>query len=204
VRGGFDSYFADWSADGKRVLYRIGQSSLVTPGLRSVSVAGGKPAPEAEAATRRLRARDGYDFYPSPDGKWIAAIAEKKDVQSMLITKTTGSKVITLVRRDAQSHPIWSPDSRHILFNRDDGVYVIRREGGQARRLAPYSTDRAVGWSPDGRKILIIRQVEDKERPNKTWSELWVMDADGSRPTRLPFNRKHWSVLDADWDTPRP
>ena len=74
-----------------------------------------------------------------------------------------------------------------------------------------------MGWSPDGRKILIIREVSDKERlatkPAKVkkadrelyrpWFELWVMDADGGRPTRLPFNRKHWSVVDADWDAPR-
>ena len=98
--------------------------------------------------------------------------------------------------------PIWSPDSRRILLNHDDGIDVIPREGGQERRLASYSTDRAVGWSPDGRKILIIRGASDKEKPDKTWSELWVMDADGGRPTRLPFNREHWSVLDADWDAP--
>ena len=198
---GRDSYFYEWSAEGKRLLYAIPRGISGGAAVRSVSVGGGKTAPVAVAATRRLRARGGYYFYPSPDGKWLAAIAMRKnDDDAILITKTSGSKVVTLDRREAE--PIWSPDSRRILLNHDDGIYVIPREGGQERKLASYSTDRAVGWSPDGRKILITRGVSDKEKPDKTWSELWVMDADGGRPTRLPFNRKHWSVVDADWDTP--
>jgi len=196
---GYDNHFVDWSADGKRMLYTIGQWSTVPPALRSLLVADGTSRPEAKAATRRLRAHDGYDFYPSPDGLWIAGHVYKTN--ALTITKTTGSKVVALARRGA-SGPIWSPDSRHIVFNRDDGVYMTSLASGQERKMPGYSHDRAVGWSPDGRKILITRTVSEEQKPQKTWDELWVMDADGSRPTRLPFNRKHWTVIDADWDTP--
>ena len=197
---GYDSHFVDWSVDGERMLYTVGQLSSVPPALRSLSVADGKSRTEAKAATRRLRAHDGYDFYPSPDGKWIAAHVDKTN--ALTITKVTGSKVIALARRGAWGSPIWSSDSRHILFNRDDGVYVTSPESGLERKLPGYSSDRAVGWSPDGSKILFTRTVSDVQKPGKTWDELWVMDADGSRPTRLPFNRNHWAVIDADWDTP--
>ena len=182
------------------MLYTVGQLSSVPPALRSLSVADGKSRTEAKAATRRLRAHDGYDFYPSPDGKWIAAHVDKTN--ALTITKVTGSKVIALARRGAWGSPIWSSDSRHILFNRDDGVYVTSPESGLERKLPGYSSDRAVGWSPDGSKIPFTRTVSDVQKPGTTWDELWVMDADGSRPTRLPFNRNHWAVIDADWDTP--
>ncbi len=80
-----------------------------------------------------------------------------------------------------------------------DGVYVIRPGGADRRKIAPANAV-ALGWSPDGRKILFKREVSGKK--DESWWELWVMDADGGRPTRLPFNRKHWSVVTADWDAP--
>ena len=77
--------------------------------------------------------------------KWLAAIAiRKNDDDAILITKTNGSKVVTLDRRGT-GEPIWSPDSRRILLNHDDGVYMIPREGGQERRFASTRPDRAVG-----------------------------------------------------------
>jgi len=105
----------------------------------------------------------------------------------------------------------WSPDSRSILFHRsrsapDDDisdVYAIDADGDDLRQLTSDGAAEAVDWSPDGALVLFRRRVAaDAKRPNKQVWELWVMDADGGRQTRLRFNRPQLEVVAADWSTP--
>jgi dipeptidyl aminopeptidase/acylaminoacyl peptidase len=72
------------------------------------------------------------------------------------------------------------------------------QDGRSVHRLTSDRTDVAVGWSPDGTKILFLRDARSERRPHR-WTELWLMDADGSAQTRLQFNRTGWSVVSADW-----
>jgi hypothetical protein len=214
TEGASDDSFVEWSHDASHVLYAVSTPDDPYPNtLLSEPAKGGKPIEQAAKATRRLRRHHVYSVYPSPDGKWIAALSEHE----ILMTKVAGSKVVRLAPGNFIGPLIWSPDSRRILVHRDTtGPYVIDRQGGAQHRLTRNGCCEAVGWSPDARKILVLRQVSDQQkiahRPAKVprkdwelyrpWTELWVMDADGGRLTRLPFNRPHWSVLAADWDTP--
>ena len=47
--------------------------------------------------------------------------------------------------------------------------------------------------------MLFLRAALDANDPEKQVWELWVMDADGGRQTRLPFNRSALEVVAADW-----
>jgi tricorn protease len=60
-----------------------------------------------------------------------------------------------------EDNPIFSPDGKWIAFsanydgNRD--VYVIAAEGGTPRRLTWHpAQDGAVGWTPDGKRVLFV------------------------------------------------
>ena len=96
----------------------------------------------------------------------------------------------------------WSPDSRSILFHRLSDVYSIDADGTDLRQLTSDGASQAMDWSPDGELVLFLRSVASGEKPphERVW-ELWVMDADGGRQTRLPFNRPKLEVIAADWST---
>lgn len=71
-----------------------------------------------------------------------------------------------------------SPQDRLIAFARWDGIYVIRADGGGERALwrgGPAAGVSRLAWSPDGRRLAFSNRR----------NELWVIDADGSRPVRM-------------------
>lgn len=53
----------------------------------------------------------------------------------------------------------------------------------------PLKIDEDPDWSPDGQRIVFTsHDMNDPVLRNPLSSELWVMDADGSNPTRLTYN----------------
>lgn len=78
-------------------------------------------------------------------------------------------------------------------------VYLVNPDGSEPRALTNDDDSSAMGWSPDGKKILFLRQVIEEAKPPREWVELWAMNAEGGQQTRLPFNRPGWSVVTADW-----
>lgn len=97
-----------------------------------------------------------------------------------------GARQITASRAD-DSEPDWSPDRRRIAFVRQEpgargsSLYVVRRDGGDLRRLT--GADRVVAmpaWSPDGKRIAFAAS------PLAGGSfDIWVVDAGGGGPRRL-------------------
>ena len=77
----------------------------------------------------------------------------------------------------------WSPDGKSIAFAGDAGIYSLDRETGKVRRLTEppaHAEDRAPAFSPDGKKILFLRDHE-AGRP----SEMWAMSLNDGRENRL-------------------
>ena len=144
----------------------------------------------------RVPLTDGDDSRPlwSPDGRRIAFWRHN----GIIVMDADGKNL----HRVASGFPAaWSPDSRSILFTAGaniGSVYTVGADGRGLRRMTSGASASAVAWSAVGSKIFFDRQVSDDDKSNVTRSELWVMDADGSRQTRLSFNRPGWSVLSAD------
>lgn len=166
------------SPDGTRVLYTV----------RGWEAASDKAPDDKEARTRI----------------WMVPVAGGAARQV-----TFGAK--------GDSQPQWSPDGRYISFVSARGqgsgedaprpqVYIMRADGGEARRL----TDAKEGvssyaWSPDGKRLAFVTtdprtsdetskmKVKDDERVFEgdfRYRHLWVIDAaDGATATRLTEGR---------------
>ena len=95
-----------------------------------------------------------------------------------------------LKRQDCRgSQLVWSPDGRTIYFGR----YLVRTDGSGARRL-PYIPLTAV-WSPDGRRIAFARKPPRCRTAGppcySSYTDIYVMNADGSGTRKLTHNARH-------------
>jgi Tol biopolymer transport system component len=146
----------------------------------------------------------------SPDGSKIA-YASIVDVTSgestvqvgeIWVMNADGSSPTAITSDGAFANsPSWSPDGSKIVFqsNRDgtDQIYVMNADGSGITRLTNGEWgDQAPAWSPDGSKIA-FQSTRDAPDPNNAATsdiEVYVMNADGSSPTRLTTN----SVFDGN------
>ena len=83
----------------------------------------------------------------------------------------------------------WSPDGGAITYLRAKkgdfrgAIYVVSADGRRLRKLSPDTAhDRGGQWSPDGRRILVVRQGR---RDDLSPLDIWVMNADGSGQRNL-------------------
>jgi Tol biopolymer transport system component len=166
----------DWAPDGRHV-------AAGTPnGIVTVSRDG--------ADVVKLTRGTDEDPVWSPDGRAIAFVRARgrwRDLYDVYVVGADGQGLRRLVSNAWA--PLWSRDSRSVLFTEAKGIGVIGSDGRHRRTLTP---GNALAWSPDASKILFEREAKNR-------SELWVMDADGERQTRLPFGRPGWAVITADW-----
>ena len=98
-----------------------------------------------------------------------------------------------------ESWPIFSPDGKWIAFSGNyDGnedVYVMPAEGGEPKRLTWHpGNDGAVGWTPDGKRVLF---VSDREA-YADFTRLYTVPVDGGVPEVLPMWRAFDGSLSPD------
>jgi len=190
----------DWLADGRHIFW-----SLPLPPERDV------PRPENDVAglidvdtdaETVTRGTPDYDFFfPivwAPDASrlafwtWVGL--------AVMDTDGTDRRVVSPLAPGPNPRALaWAPDGRRIAFAaprdpmRDEGheLYVVDVETGQERLLwagqaSPQRRERIeeISWSPDGRHIAFIVQVEEalKDGSHITWLEAWVV---GQKTTRL-------------------
>ena len=141
----------------------------------------------------RLTAYAGVDQYPdwSPNGREIVF---RRDTDIYVLHLQTGE-----TRRLTNAPPlnqmaVWSPNGRHIAFmsNRAGYLSVFRMDadGSNQINLTPRPDSetiwmsRAPSWSTNGRQIYFMGF-----RPGTGGdTEIFVMNADGTAPTRLTYS----------------
>ena len=135
----------------------------------------------------------------------LVALAAGILVIGLLVTPAfgIGDRLLSLIQSkptplDVQA-PAWSPDGRTIVFvSWRDGngeVYAMDANGSGPRNLTQNpAKDVRPAWSPDGRSIAFVSSRRPTSDATGTWtapeqSEIYVMNADGSRKRNLTRDR---------------
>ncbi len=169
-----------WSPDGRTIAFE-----RVTRGNQDIFVvaASGRGLRNLTNTRRIFEEQRGW----SPDGRKIL-LRSDEDISVM---SPDGSNRINLTH-DAipELTPLWSPDGNRIAFGvvneYSQDVYVMKSDGTTRRNLTRNRNrgieDDPVAWSPDGGKIFFTRTPTGTGSPP---SDIWVMNADGSRKVNL-------------------
>ncbi|MEN6343130.1 MAG: PKD domain-containing protein [Methanospirillum sp.] len=108
----------------------------------------------------------------------------------------TGQTYLTL-DGELDCWPSWSPDGSRIAYVHEPvetaagnsmEIYVMNADGtGQTRLTANDAVDYMPAWSPDGSRIAFVSNhaYEQAGYDYSSPCDIWVMNADGSSPTRL-------------------
>lgn len=178
-----------WNPAGTRLVYDRGVNDLFT--LR-VSDAGDR---------HQLTSGPARDFEPawSPGGHRIAFTRgfDQGDVGDIYLLVRATHRIVHVTRSPAYDHQVaWSPDGTRLVFERDfvehSAIFTVRPDGSDLRRLTtgPHF-DTGPAYSPNGERIAF---GSDRGR---TFSDLWVMRADGSNQHR--FLEMRFSEGFPDW-----
>lgn len=110
------------------------------------------------------------NLYPalSPDGKQIAFVSYVDGLFQIFRIETTGKNIKRLSDGTANdTEPSWSPDGAHIAFvshrptesDPAQHIFVMDADGGNLRQITFGRPDSLVVWSPDGKQLLILKQL---------------------------------------------
>ena len=184
---------ASFSPDGKRLIFvssRDGNNEIY-----SINIDG--------SDLRRLTFDQKNDAHPSfsPDGTQIMFNSDRENENGdIYLMNLDGSGVVKLFGWDKSNETSeggWSPDGTKIAFYSDrngkDDVYVVSAEAVKPKLVLsePDGTAVSPAYSPDGRKIVYTRGLEDKT------GELRIFDRD-TRNTSL-VRKTELSPVWVDW-----
>lgn len=116
-----------------------------------------------------------------------------------------GANVQTLADNALGRHPRWSPDDRSIAFNDstspafDQGVWVVRSNGRDLRRIAHGEAMNGVAWLPDGTG-LVYSSSSGSTVLYPPMFNLWVIRLDGSGDRPLTFGDVSYTHPDVQPD----
>lgn len=166
------------SRDGSQIAYNWYTDEKNRYELRLAGLAGvGMPQ------SRTLLDNPDYNVvYPrdwSPDGRWLALTIHRKDRTSQLALLSVADRVLRVLRSDgwdSDSAVFFSPDGRHLAFDRraDSAaaardVFTLTVDASAERNVVEHAADdRVVGWSPDGRLLLF---ASDRKGTRDLWGQ---------------------------------
>lgn len=172
---------ATWSPDGTKVAFASNRGDGVSR-IYVMDADGNHPT--------ALTTEQGQQPAWSPDGSQIAfAAARGTDGILILAMNADGSNQHRVTSPDVTTSqsdqaPTWSPDGSRIAFasrragDGTLGIYTVNADGTNLAQLTHAIVDEDPSWSPDGSGIAYSSLTDGG-------SEIFIMNADGSRQTRL-------------------
>ena len=198
TRGPYDSGWAVWSPDGKRLAFDSSRTDH-TPN-DAVPVNDVFVMKSDGSGVRTLTDSKGVsgDAAWSPNGSLIAFDSDRgsrKGLSAVYVMPASGGKLRRITdpgSLSSDSKPRFSPDGTHLTFTRARGtadhapaaLFTVRLDGSGLRQLTSYAlrVDDS-DWSPDGTRII----VDAYPNPD-AYGDVYVVDATGGSPVNLTRN----------------
>ncbi|NLF11958.1 MAG: hypothetical protein GX597_09380 [Anaerolineaceae bacterium] len=197
-----------WAPDGRHIAFVSLRDTISGKwGLENSSIYGMvfDPATAAAGEVWRITDGEGSDGWPtwSPDGRRIAFHSDRSGNWDIWVVNADGSGLVQLTTSpENDRYPNWGPGGK-IAFTSNRGgnedIWVLDVEAALSQgddssavnltRAA--KRDRYAIWSPDGRQLTFNTNRDGN-------FEVYVMNADGSRPRNLSNSPKSTEGL-ADW-----
>src|SRR6185312_10989841 len=115
------------------------------------------------------------------------------------VPRTGGAASLLVGGEGTAMDPVFSPDGAWVAYtdtaNGNNDVFVVATAGGTPRRLTWHpANDAAVGWSPDGKSVLIR---SNREASNDS-SQLYLLPLSGGLPQALPLSMAEQGAFSPD------
>ena len=205
---GLSGYGADWSADGKRIVYTscLFENAAIQEGSPAVNLSAIRTEAniwimDADGGNKKQLTSDGDARLPlwQPQGDRIAYLADRSGSREIWTVQSdgTGKTQVTFSEGSVSGYS-WSPDGARIAYVvaappgtlPEFSLRVIESDGSGSEQLTTGNWDTSPVWSPDSSRIAFRSESRDRK--------LWVMESDGSGlaplgPDIPAFMMQQWS-----------
>ncbi|WP_235808185.1 peptidase S9 [Methanoculleus horonobensis] len=201
---GLSGYGADWSADGRRIVYTsclFDDAAIQEVNLSAIRTEADIWIMDADGGNKKQLTTDGDARLPlwQPQGDRIAYLADRTGNREIWTMQSdgTGKTQVTFSEGSVSGYS-WSPDGARIAYVvasppgtlPEFSLWVIDSDGSGSEQLTTGNWDTSPVWSPDGTRIAFRSESRDQT--------LWVMKSDGSDlaplgPDNPAFMMQQWS-----------
>ena len=195
THGRYDSGWAVWSPDGKRLAFDSDRTDHTPNDSRHVNdVFVMRPDGTGVKKLTDSKGVNGDDAW-SPNGSSIAFDSDRgssKGFSAIYIMRANGTKLRQLTDPKpplSDYKPRFSPDGTHLVFTRERGtgdfgsaaLFTMRLDGSHLQRLTPFSVHADDSdWSPDGKRVVF-----DGYPGSEAFGDIYVVHANGGRVVNL-------------------
>ena len=171
-----------WSPDGRKIAFQSDRGGRFD--IYAMDQDGGN----LQNLTKLSATEDRSPAW-SRDGKRIVFESQRDKDWEIYVMDADGRNPLRLTdRRDHDREPAWSPDGEKIAFARREqgtwNIYLMGADGGNPKNLTKNRTERVEfrepSWSPIGQSIAFKSDVERLGGVVVAWTEIFVVNADGT------------------------